>query len=192
MNYSLHHITVVEAGEQGQANHAGACIPRHGRLINLHLPSNELREDAASSPHVHGTGVVLAAHEELRRPVGSRHHVVREVDVKVLHPLPARANHGLAGYAEVTDLEVPQAIEEEVGGFDVAMNDLTVVKVRKGSQELKHDTSHLLVSEDAIRVHELRQVRHHEVSDEVHVCHVPLALQGLVEDLAVSDDGVGD
>eukprot|EP00960_Hanusia_phi_P040218 754313-Hanusia_phi.AAC.4 len=125
----LHHVAVVEAGEQGKADEAGACVPCHRRLMYVHLPSNELREDASCGPHVHRAGVVLAAHEELRGAIRPRDDVVGEENVIVFHPLSVRTRHGLSRYAEVADLEVPQAVEEEVGGFDIAVNDFTVLKV---------------------------------------------------------------
>ena len=50
-------------------------------------PAQQLSEDAAHRPDVDGVGVVAAAHEDLRRAVVLRHHLLRHVPrlVSLLH-----------------------------------------------------------------------------------------------------------
>jgi len=93
-----------------------------------HPLPQELGDDAADGPGVHGLAVVLDPDEEFGRAVPEGDYLAGEGTVGLLY----KANSGvtkLAGESEVCDLEDALLVDEEVGEFEVAVDDVLGVGV---------------------------------------------------------------
>ena len=89
-----------------------------GELPEVRVPleerdaQEEFGHDAAHGPHVHSGVVQSRAEQELRRPVPPGDHLVGQRAVWTAEGF---------GQTEVGDLEDPFAVEQEVVGFEVAV-----------------------------------------------------------------------
>ena len=140
----------------------------------------ELGEDHAGGPDVDGAGVVAGAVEEFRGPVP-------DGDDDVGHGV-GRVGEG-AGEAEVGEFDLPVGGDEEVVGFDVAVEDGVGVDVEDRAEEHAHPGFDVgrAVGDGGI-FDEFFQIAVREVFDD----HVDVLVFG-GEDVEEGDDGwVGD
>jgi hypothetical protein len=86
----------------------------------------QLGEDAADGPDVDGLGVAREGEHDLRRAVPARCDVLGHKPGFVAR---ARVGGGAdaAGEAKVADFEVAVGVDEQVGGFEIAMDELCVL-----------------------------------------------------------------
>lgn len=94
--------------------------PREERLAAQHLCQN-----ASNGPYVDGLGVLLEREHDFRRAVPSRRDVFSHE--------PGFSARRLGGFygsckTKVADLEVAVGIEEQVRGFEVAVDDIGAVE----------------------------------------------------------------
>ena len=97
------------------------------------------------------------------------------------------ARTGLLGEAEVGDLHPALAVEEDVGGFDIAVDDAVVVGVGEGVEDVGGDVDGLLLGEFPAVVLEVLVDVH--AIDELHD-EVELAVRGFPEVVDRDDRGV--
>jgi hypothetical protein len=91
----------------------------------------ELAKNAADGPHVDGLAVASCAEEELRGAVPEGDDELGEF-----------WGWGVAdvtGHAKVGDFELAAVVEEEIGGFEVAMEDPVVMEVGDTGRELEEE-----------------------------------------------------
>mmetsp|Transcript_9008 Transcript_9008/g.26205 ORF Transcript_9008/g.26205 Transcript_9008/m.26205 type:complete len:292 (+) Transcript_9008:498-1373(+) len=136
-------------------------------LVDLRVARQEralrgaLGEDRANGPHVHGRRVGLAAHEDLRRAVPERHHLVRQ------RP-DGRAES--AREAEVRELELAVARHEQVLRLQVAVHHAARVAEREAAADLEGvGLDQHRVEQRRRRLHVLLQVLVNELEDEVQL-----------------------
>ena len=81
--------------------------------------TDQLGDDAASGPHVDGSVISRARHEQLRRAVPARHHVLGEL-IRVSTRIAIFVGDA-AGEAKVADLEAAVAAHQKVGRLEIAV-----------------------------------------------------------------------
>ena len=111
-------------------------------------PAGKAHHDAADRPHVDGRVVVVLQRDELGSAVPARDDMLRQLALqRFLVGLPDHrvaplegAGRGvdLAGQAEIDDFHVAVAVEEDVGRFEIAMNEVRALGVRRGGGEYLH------------------------------------------------------
>eukprot|EP00218_Dolichomastix_sp_CCMP3274_P001372 CAMPEP_0170153916 /NCGR_PEP_ID=MMETSP0033_2-20121228/56565_1 /TAXON_ID=195969 /ORGANISM="Dolichomastix tenuilepis, Strain CCMP3274" /LENGTH=468 /DNA_ID=CAMNT_0010391135 /DNA_START=50 /DNA_END=1454 /DNA_ORIENTATION=+ len=125
------------------------------------LLKEELGENAPDRPHVHLRPVLLDPHEQLRRSVPERDDAVRE-PVRVIRCVRACE-------AKVGELEDAVVVYQQVGAFDVAVQDFVFVAVVQALQELLHVALDLRDGEpDASAVSEAGEVVVHVLENHVN------------------------
>ena len=92
--------------------------------------TRQLRHDTPDGPHVHGLVVVLRAEEELGRAVPDRD------DDLVAGGERLEGLVGEPGEPEVPDFDDAGGGDEDVGGLEVAVDDVRVVEVEQAVEEL--------------------------------------------------------
>ena len=117
----------------------------------------QLGEDAAEAPDVDAVVVAVGAEQEFGRAVPERDDELGEV--------ARRRVAGEAGGAEVRELDAAGVGEQDVGGFEVAVQDPAAVQEGQGRGDLEHERFGL--GQEPGRVHGLVQ-RHEVVLDELH------------------------
>lgn len=117
-------------GEAAQLKDFGYLVDLVGALQEG-LAGNELAKDAADGPHVDGGGVGARAEEELRAAVPQGDDELGEFGRWKLADV--------AGHAKVCDFEEAAVAEEEVGGFEVAVEDVVFVEVGDARGELEEE-----------------------------------------------------
>ena len=73
------------------------------------------------------------------------------------------------GETEITDLERTVFVEEQVGGFQVSMDDISCMHVVATSQNLEHEVLHMVVCQVLSRVNDSVHVSLHQLSDNVDI-----------------------
>jgi hypothetical protein len=127
-----------ERGTNGPQARAGRCCgaPENAEdFVNLRvarpqrLAVDELGEDAANGPHVHGGRVRALAEQDFGRAVPQRDHLVR---------VGAHGDHKGARQAKVGELEHAALVHEQVLRLEVAVHDAARVAVVHAGQHLVH------------------------------------------------------
>lgn len=104
------------------------------------LALEHFSKDTASAPHVDGRGIPSELEEQLWWPVPSRYHEARVLALGVAVASPP-LRHGLivvSGEAKVGYLQPPAVVDEEIGSFHVAMQNVAVVEIAQALKELQH------------------------------------------------------
>ena len=113
----------------------------------------QLGEQRAGTPDIHSGSVALLAQQELRRSIPQSNDLVR---VLVLA-------HG-ASQTEIGDLQLALAVDQQVRGLEIAVNDAILVHKMQSGEELLRETLDLRDAEPAaIELHQAGDV----------VVHVP-------------------
>ena len=104
-------------------------------------PAGKTHHDAADGPHVDRRVVVVLQRDELGGAVPARDDVLRQLALQ--RTLVGFPDHGVASWegasggvdlpseAEVDDFDVAVAVEENVGGLEVAVNEVRTLGVGK-------------------------------------------------------------
>ena len=137
-------MVVVPAGEKG-------------------FPREHLGQDAADAPDVDRFCVLLEGEHDLGRAVPPRRDVFGHE--ACLGPRRFRRLHR-PGEAEVAHFEVAVGVEEEVGGLEVAVDDVGAVEGLEGAQGLVDEVLGVVVGE-VLSADDAVHVGLHEFLDEV-------------------------
>lgn len=98
------------------------------------LADEDLSQDASNAPNVRCFPVGVGSQKDLRGSVPPSGYLLSEDDVVAVFV----GNHG-PGESEVADLHGAVAVEDEVGGLEVAMDDLGRVEILHALDELVED-----------------------------------------------------
>lgn len=90
----------------------------------------QFSHDTPHTPHIDLGAVFLCPQEEFRGPVPEGHDELGEFRGRIAI---------VAGHAEVGDFELAAVVEEEVGGFEVAVHDPLVVEKVEAREELEEE-----------------------------------------------------
>ena len=147
--------------ERGRAEHVDDLVHLLERIGGQEhdLAVEELAVDAADTPHVDGEVVVLGAEEELGRAVVLRDDLLGHVAVLV--------ELDDSGQAEVAYLEQAVAVDEQVAGLDVAVDDARRVEVLDAAQYLVEEELDVVLGEHLRTGDDLVQVGLHELGENV-------------------------
>ena len=113
------------------------------------------------------------------RPVPPCGYVLREASVLLPGPVvpPAavvvvllllQGSQG-SGQTKVGDLAVAFAVQQDVGGFLVPVDDVARVQVLRGAEQLVHDVALVNILQDVALPNHVVEVRVHELEDQVEV-----------------------
>mmetsp|Transcript_27548 Transcript_27548/g.87211 ORF Transcript_27548/g.87211 Transcript_27548/m.87211 type:complete len:437 (-) Transcript_27548:485-1795(-) len=136
----------------------------------------ELCQDAAAAPEVHGVGVEpVGAKHELRRAVPARHDVLRHgVDDALVGRVAPRPRGPLAREPKVRDAQVAVAAHEQVPRLEVAVDDTVLVHEVHAAQQLDHEVPRVRLGERLRRLDDAVQVAVHELHHQVELVAVLL------------------
>lgn len=95
------------------------------RLLRQQLPHN-----TPHTPHIDLSAVFLCSQEEFRGPIPEGHDELGEFRRRIAV---------VTGHAEVSDFELAAVVEQEVGGFEVAVHDPLVVEEVEAREELEEE-----------------------------------------------------
>lgn len=131
---------------------------------------DELAQNAADGPHVHSLGVFGGAQEDFRSSVPPGGHILGE---NLLSDLLGTAQR--PRQSEVCDLGVALGVEEEVAGFEIAVDEFSGVHILEGLEELVDDEFLMYFLENAGADDDVEiyvgegGTCFHEVEDEVEI-----------------------
>ena len=145
LDYETHLMNVVLPREEG-------------------LPAQNLGQDAPHRPDINRARVILAAEQQLRRPVPPRDHVLG-------HEPPLRRR---PRQAKVAYFQVAVRVQEQVAGLQIAVQHLRGVNVLEPAQDLVQEILAVLVAEALRRSQDLVEVRVHQLVHQVDVVEVIL------------------
>lgn len=131
------------------------------------LPSNEFSENTANAPNINGRRVLPPRENHFRSSIPARCDVVGERGLRGHQ----RVNIG-ARQSKVANFEVAVAVDEQVAGLQVAMEDTARVDVLKASQNLVQEELNVLVAEHLIGFNDLSQVGFHQVRHDVQLIEI--------------------
>jgi len=125
---------------------------------------NQFTQDAAAAPHVHCFRVHCAPQQDLRCPLPARSNLVREngslVVVVFLRNRPCEP--------KVCQLQVTLRVQQQIGGFEVSVDEFTCVEVLECLQQLLNDVLLVDVFQD-VSSDDCMQVSFHLVEYTVDV-----------------------
>ena len=127
------------------------------------LTQEQFSQDAAQTPHVDALGVLVAPEEDLGCAVPSGCHIVCEYGCLIGLFSVERTRK-----AVIRHLHVAFTVQQEVAGFEVAVEKICGVHVLEALEHLVNDVLFVYVFED-VRANHRVQVGVHEVKDEVDV-----------------------
>ena len=145
LDYETHLMNVVLPREEG-------------------LPAQNLGQDAPHRPDINRARVILAAEQQLRRPVPPRDHVLGHEP-----PLRRRPRQPKVAY-----FQVAVRVQEQVAGLQIAVQHLRGVNVLEPAQDLVQEILAVLVAEALRRSQDLVEVRVHQLVHQVDVVEVIL------------------
>lgn len=123
-------------------------------------------ENAPDGPHVDARGVLLAAQEDLRRPVPERDHLVR---------VRPERHAERPGKPEVGDLQVPLLVDQQVLRLEVSVQHPVRVAVVDALHELHHELLHHVLAHALAlwnRLHVLLEVHVEKLKHQVDLVRV--------------------
>jgi hypothetical protein len=140
------------------------------------LALEHLTEDAAGAPHVYRRCVSPQLEEQLRWPVPSSHNQACVLPA-CFAVAPASLGHRLVVVSretEISNLESPAIVDEQVGCLHISMEDVVVVEVAEALEQLQHVAFDLRLQELHIGVVEkARQIVIHVRCDHVEYRALP-------------------
>mmetsp|Transcript_73848 Transcript_73848/g.225858 ORF Transcript_73848/g.225858 Transcript_73848/m.225858 type:complete len:298 (-) Transcript_73848:290-1183(-) len=161
----LHELLPVGGPEEAddQVQLLLRVVPRVQGLAHVHLG-----EDAADRPDVDGARVVGPGAQHLGRPVPPRADVLRH------RAHPALVGEAHARQAEVADLQVAIAVDEQIARLQVPVDDLRRVHVLHAPQDLVQEELAVVVRERLGRPQRRGQVGLHQLRDDVDLLELRL------------------
>jgi hypothetical protein len=145
-------------------------------------PSEELSEDTSNGPDVDCLGVHLERQHDLGCTVPTGSHIFRH-DANLL----ACGDAGLdaSGQSEVANLEIAVGIEKQVGGFQVAMDNVGAVNRFEGAQSLVNEILTVIIRQ-VLSPDNTVKISLHQLLDEVDFFE--LIQSGRLDDVQNRDD----
>lgn len=125
-------------------------------------PADHLRDDAADAPHVELVGLLLGVEDDLWGAVPPRHDLLGQLIISREWVEGARQ-------AEVAYLQVTVLVDEDVGWFDVAVDNPRTVHVEGAAQDLVGEVLDVLVGHFLFGVDDAVQVGVHQFCDDLDV-----------------------
>ena len=139
----------------------GGCARKHW------LASHHFSDQATKRPNINFLRVIFTAKEELRSTIPSGSNVISHDDSLIILGFFKGPDE-----AKVTQFGIAVFINEDIGGLEVSMNDVGVVKVQNGFCQLVNDVlfvSFLKVFVIAILSNKCMKVNIHVFEDEINV-----------------------
>ncbi|KAG5458717.1 MAG: hypothetical protein BJ554DRAFT_1008, partial [Olpidium bornovanus] len=125
------------------------------------LPAEHLGEDAPDAPDVDRLGVLLERQHDLRCAVPPRGDVLGH---EVVRPV-ALVGAGAAGEAEVADLKVAVGVQQQIAGFQVAVQHVGGMHELQRAERLVDEVLAVVVRQ-LLRADDAVQVRLHKLLDQ--------------------------
>lgn len=126
------------------------------------LPTKHLRKDATHTPNVNSFGVFLEGKHNLGGAIPPSRNVLRHEARVVFYTGSA------ASKTKVANLEITVGIEEEIGGFQVAMKNIGAVHGLEGAEGLVDEVLAMIVGE-ILGANDTVHIRFHELLDKIHL-----------------------
>lgn len=121
---------VLHVLQRRRAQQLGDQLQLLHRALRLEqdAPAEQFAENAAHRPHIDGGRIVARAHQNLGRPIVLGDHLLCHV-LRLIRLLDARQS-------EVADFQHAIAVDEQIAGLDVAMQDACRVQILEAAQDL--------------------------------------------------------
>jgi len=142
IHYSVHLVEVVVARQQRR-------------------PRKQLSQDAPDRPDVQLLVLLFGVENDFWRPLPACHDLLclELIWVCVL----------ASAQAEITNFEVTLFVEEQIGGFEVAVDDVGFVHLVRAFEDLLHEELQVVVGEVLLGVNYFVQVGFHQFGDQLDV-----------------------
>ena len=123
-------------------------------------PTEHFRENTPNTPNINCLCILLKSEHNFRRPIPPRRHILGHKPGIILRGISTPCQ------SKVTDFEIAVGIEQQVGGFQVTVEDVGRMHCLEGAEGLVNEVLAVVVGE-VLRANDTVHICFHELLDEI-------------------------
>lgn len=166
--------------EKSKTKYIKIYKPTSTYLINIiitgqvRLPPQEFGKDTPHTPKINRFGILMTSKHNLWRPVPSRHHIFRQQIrwLAIIVEILIVSGGYTPGQSKITYLKVAVGIDEEIGWFEITVDDIGRMHVFHSTQDLIEKVLHVINGQGLLGVDDPMEVGLHEICHNVHVTKI--------------------